>query len=324
MAGRPAAPININANVLSAAEVAEMKVTPRELYAIMSDKREWLQWLARHRLIRNNVDCGTCHRPMSLVGRAECSDGFSWRCRQCNTRSSIRTGSFFANCELKTEQILMMMYYWIHEVQSKHVMLFESLVSWDTIVNYNNYFRKECYEWFHTTDQMLGGFDDDGQSVFVEMDESYFLRRKYHRGQRRRGQWVVGLVERGSGRCWLEVVARRDAPTLERIISDHVLPGTTIVTDAWRGYQNVGALNNGVYDHAVIIHANEFVHSDDHNIHTESIEGLWMRAKRKLRYQCGTSRGLFASYLVEFQWRNMHKHNVFGCYLQMLSINYHI
>ena len=324
MAGRPAALINITPVVLPLAQLARIDVTPRELYAVTPDKREWLQWLAQHRLIRNNVDCGTCRRPMALVTRAECNDGFSWRCRQCDTRCSVRTGSFFANCDLTTDKIVMIMYYWLHEVKCKHVMLFESLRSWDTIVNYNNYFRKECCEWLLTTNQLLGGFDANGQSVVVEVDESYFFHRKYHRGRRRTGKWVVGLVERASGRCWMEVVVRRDARTLERIISNHVLPGTTIVTDAWRGYVNVAQLNNGVYDHAVIVHAHEFVDSVHADIHTETIEGLWMQAKRKLRFQSGTSRGLFASYLGEFQWRNSHKQNVFGCYLQMLCVNYNI
>jgi len=154
--------------------------------------------------------------------------------------------------------------------------------------------------------------------VSVEADESYFFHRKYHRGRRRRGQWVVGLVKRGSGRCWFEVVARHDAPTLECIISDHVQPGTTIVTDVWRGNNNVGQLNNGIYQHEVIVHAQEFVDSIHAEIHTECIEGLWMQAKRKLRYKGGTSCGLFASYLAEFQWRNGHKQHVVGNYLELL------
>jgi len=48
--------------------------------------------------------------PMALVARTECNDGFSWRCRQCNTHCSVRTGSFFANCDLTTEKIVMVMY----------------------------------------------------------------------------------------------------------------------------------------------------------------------------------------------------------------------
>jgi len=80
MAGRPAAPINITPVVLPAAQLARIDVTPRQLYAVMQDKHEWFQWLVRHRLIRNNVDCGTCRRPMALVARRECNDGFSWHC----------------------------------------------------------------------------------------------------------------------------------------------------------------------------------------------------------------------------------------------------
>jgi len=255
MAGRPAAPIIINPVVLPSVQLAAVDVNLRDLYAVMSKKREWLQWLAGHHLIRNNVDCGTCRCPMALVAHAECNDGFSWHCCQCNTRCSVRTGSFFASCDLTTEKIAMIMYYWLYEVKCKHVMLFESLASWDTIVNYNNYFHKECCQWLLTTTELLGGFNANGQSVFVEVDESYFFHRKHHQGQRRIGKWVVGLVERDSGRCWMEVVARWDAPTLEHIITNHVLPGTTIVTDAWRGYQNVAQLNDGVYVHDVIVHS---------------------------------------------------------------------
>lgn len=120
----------------------------------------------------------------------------------------------------------------------------------------------------------------------MDVDESYCFRRKYHRGQRRVGKWVVGLVKRGSGWCWLELDTRRDAPTLERIITCcyYVLPWTTIVTDAWRGYQNVAQLNNGVYRHDVTVHAPEFVDSVDPDIHTETTEGIWMQVKRKLHY----------------------------------------
>jgi len=64
-------------------------------------------------------------------------------------------------------------------------MLFEELVSWDTIVNYNNYFRLECHNWILNQQQQLGGFDANGQPRYVEVDESYFFYQKYHKGRRR-------------------------------------------------------------------------------------------------------------------------------------------
>jgi len=84
------------------------------------------------------------------------------------------------------------------------------------------------------------------------------------------GKWVLGLIERVSGRCWMEVVARRDAPTLERIILMHVLPGSIIMTDAWAGYANVGQLNNGIFQHEVVLHAYMFVHDVHPEIHNSS------------------------------------------------------
>ena len=122
---------------------------------------------------------------------------------------------------------------------------------------------------------------------------------------------VVGLVERDSGRCWLQIVGRRDAQTLEQNIMKHVLPGTVIVTDAWRGYANVNQINNGVYTHEIVVHAQNFIDPVHPEIHTETIEGLWMQAKRKLCYQSGTTRGLFPSYLSAFQWQKWHKLHVF-------------
>jgi len=80
---------------------------------------------------------------------------------------SVRTGSFFANCDLTTEKNHHGHVSLALRVKCKHVMLFDSLTSWDTIVNYNNYFRKERCQWLLTTNELLEGFDANGQSVFV-------------------------------------------------------------------------------------------------------------------------------------------------------------
>jgi len=41
-----------------------------------------LQWVARRRLIRNEVQCTRCGQPASLVGRAECGVGVHWTMAQ--------------------------------------------------------------------------------------------------------------------------------------------------------------------------------------------------------------------------------------------------
>lgn len=54
---------------------------------------------------------------------------------------------------------------------------------------------------------------------------------------------------------------------------------------------------------------------------TQTIEGMWMQAKRKLSYQSETSHGLFPNDLSAFQWRKSHKFHVFGQYLGLFSDN---
>jgi len=68
----------------------------------------------------------------------------------------------------------------------------------------------------------------------MEIDESKFCRRKYHRGHRVEGQWIFGGIERESGLCFLVPVERRDKGTLLSLIKDWILPGTRIISDCWK------------------------------------------------------------------------------------------
>lgn len=52
------------------------------------------------------------------------------------------------------------------------------------------------------------------------------------------------------------VVARRDRATLERIISRYCHPGTTVMSDEWRGYVGLGQLG---YNHLTVNHSRAFV-----------------------------------------------------------------
>jgi hypothetical protein len=47
-----------------------------------------------------------------------------------------------------------------------------------------------------------------GPNKTVEIDESKFGRRKYHRGHPVKGQWVFGGVERESGKTFVHALGR--------------------------------------------------------------------------------------------------------------------
>ena len=47
------------------------------------------------------------------------------------------------------------------------------------------------------------GFDNNGESIIVEVEESKYFHRKYHEGQWYEGHWVFGAIERVSKKCFL-------------------------------------------------------------------------------------------------------------------------
>jgi transposase-like protein len=90
-----------------------------------------------------------------------------------------------------------------------------------------------------------------GPNRIVEIDESKFGRRKYHRGHPLQVQWVFGGIERGSGRLFLVPVPDRTPDTLEDIIHDRIETGTTVISDCWGAYSDLDSLR---YTHSTVNH----------------------------------------------------------------------
>jgi hypothetical protein len=110
------------------------------------------------------------------------------------------------------------------------------------------------------------------------------------------------------------VVTNRTQATLENEIANYILPGSHIISehiisDGWAVYVHIDQMQGAVYTHETVIHDVNFVNPDNQDIHTQNIENMWMRVKRKLRRQFGTSRALFKTYLSEFGWRNFHRND---------------
>lgn len=179
-----------------------------------------------------------------------------------------------------------------------------------------------CEEDLERHSQEIGGIDDSGNPIIVEIDESKFFHRKYHCGVWRPGHWVFGGIERQSGRCFLVEVPDRTAETLEAKIQEYILPSTHIMSDGWASYVNVDKICNGIYTHEVVIHKRNFVDPEDPMIHTQTVEDMWMRTKRKIRQQLGTSEALFPSYIHEFVWRNKYKHHILANLFICISEQY--
>ena len=117
------------------------------------------------------------------------------------------------------------------------------------------------------------------------------------------------------------IVQRNEIMNLEAISQDEWTMATLSVELA----SDMGTLQeigHGIYMHDVVVHQRNFVDPDDDEIHTQNIENSWMRAKKKLRRQHGTSAALFPSYLSEFLWRNLMRQPAFGKLLATVASEY--
>ena len=125
------------------------------------------------------------------------------------------------------------------------------------------------------TDGKIGGV-----GMTVEIDESKFGKRKYQRGRLIEGQWVLRGICRETREIFLVALPenKRDRQTLEPLILEHEAPGSTIITDCWKAYDNLGA--DG-FQHLTINHSYNFV-DPTIGAHTNTVENLWWQIKRQL------------------------------------------
>ena len=95
---------------------------------------------------------------------------------------------------------------------------------------------------------------------------------------------------------------RRDKETLTKAIVDHVMPGSTIITDCWKGYADIEL--QGFSNHLTVNHSVNFVDPDT-GAHMNTIESQWWQLKRKLPHTY--HRTTFDSLLCEYMYRQMHR-----------------
>ncbi|KAK5982324.1 hypothetical protein GCK32_022827 [Trichostrongylus colubriformis] len=117
----------------------------------------------------------------------------------------------------------------------------------------------------------------------------------------RRHQWLFGGIERGSGRAFLKLVRRRDAPTPLCLVTKYIRPGTTIISDSWRAYSQTAALPFG-YRHLVVNHQLNFVDPRT-GAHTQHVESLWQKYKEVAKRRYGINNARYEDYMQEFLWK---------------------
>ena len=277
------------------------------------DKRTALEFMAKRKLIKNSLWCNRCNQWSKLTVESRRTDGFIWRCSQCRATCTVRTGSFTEKSLMSLKQCMILCYCWARDYMQIHAAD-EARVSTNTACAWYEHCRDACEEWLEAHPVRIGG-----PGVEVEIDESLFFKRKANRGFFRNGHgWVFGGIERGTGRCFLVEVARRDRATLLPLIQQYIAPGTRILSDEWASYAQIAAIPGQNYQHDAVNHSQNFVDPQDPTVHTQTVEGMWSHVKRYFRQKYGTNNLQFTSHLHTWVFRNRHrvqKRNFFSAFL---------
>lgn len=140
-------------------------------------------------------------------------------------------GTWFDRCRISKKVMCRFIANWVSGKRTQNYTSSNFNMSSATVVDWSNYLREVCVHAVTSRSRKLGV---PGKTV--EIDEAKIGHRKYNRGRIVEGNWVFGIIERESRECFMVPVKKRDSDTLLPIIRDHILPGTTVISDCWRAY----------------------------------------------------------------------------------------
>jgi transposase-like protein len=235
-----------------------------------------------------------------------------FRCSKgtCKQKISLLKNSLFYRHRIPCCKILELAYLWLCGMKVTAAVTFTRL-SKVTIGSYYNMFRDLISVSLDDEDQQIGG-----EGMIVEIDETKMGKRKYNRGHRVEGVWVVGGVERTpERRVFLVAVENRNAETMRDIITRHVREGSIIHTDMWRGYNWID--NAEEYQHYTVNHSIHF-RDPQTGVHTNTIEGTWNGLKLNCPVRSRVE-GRVENHLFEFIWRRQQRYNAWIGFINALK-----
>jgi transposase-like protein len=264
-------------------------------------------FLIREGIIYETLICEKCGSHMKRQSkRFQCPrDG-------CRSEKSLYFESFFAKSKLSPSQILLIGYFWLTGTPFNLVCTFTGH-SRETISSFYKHFRQLIVDDIEDDDTKVGG-----PGVVVEIDESKFGKRKYQRGHRVEGCWVLGGVERTEQRkVFALTVPNRSAATLLNAIKEHVHEGSIIYTDLWKGYSQLNA--DLGFGHFTVNHS-QFFRDPISGVDTNMIEGTWNGMKMKIAPRCRVKQSLNER-LLEFIWKRRHYIDLWNGLISALKSN---
>ena len=149
---------------------------------------------------------------MTRQKRIDSIDNIVWKCNKCRSEKSIRANTFFSKSKLSMAKIIEVIYFWCMDYTVKQAC-HELEVDKNTIIDWYRFCRDLVYAYFNSvqiSEEKIGG-----PGRIIEIDESVFSKRKYHRGRVVKETWVFGGIDRDNPQdLFVEIVPDRSQETL--------------------------------------------------------------------------------------------------------------
>jgi transposase len=278
-------------------------------------------WLRDH-FHPEGLQCPHCQAPLNEARpfrRTQHSQVQTYRCGRCDGAYNIYTGTIFEQTRLNPSQVIELLRGVFHGTPSTQLAA-ELGLSYPTVLKWRHAIQSQAEDYL--PDHPL----PDGQ---VEADETFQTagekgvkhpdpddppRSRAH-SQRGRGNFandqppILGAVGRDSAQIRLQVVPDTSHQTLKSFLTRWTKAHTQLYTDAWRSYHDLERPH-----HQVNHHQGEYVRdhneSGDHQIHTNTIEGIWTGLRILLDRFRGVSKHYLSGYVA-----------IYGCIVNKFAVS---
>jgi transposase-like protein len=227
-----------------------------------------------------------------------------FRCSRqaCKIEFTHRKHTFFYGSNLNCAHILHIAYSWLNKSTQTQAIAQTGHYP-NTITDFYKHFRQLVSSILKEGGQMIGG-----TGIIVQIDETKMGNRKYNRGHRVDGVWIIAGVELTSQRkIFLVRVQDRTADTILDIIARHVKPGSIIHTDMFKSHAQITPRLGFV--HETVNHSQNFTNPTN-GVNTNAIEGNNNALKIMIKPRNRTKN--IEDHLMEFIWRRKNNGNLWG------------
>jgi len=253
-------------------------------------------------------ECKTCGESVRLLKNKRQVYCKNRACPMKNKRIAKWGDSLFNKTKLTKMQVLRIIELFMMKFP-KNLIAYELSVDRKTIWRVLKNLSRILVPNYYNSMEELGAANQ-----IIEIDESKFGKRKYNKGHKVDGVWILGMVEKtGLKRIKLIQVENRNMPTLTNIITSSVNNDSIIYTDGWKGYNS---LKNNFADHKSVNHS---LHYKDPatGVHTNTIEGCWAGIKMHVPNR-GRTKDKINLYLVRYMLTKNEKEHPFEAVIKYL------